>query len=152
MAIEYLLYSEASVSLEELQTFFTGAVGGDVGHGGTVFRDGMYVTVFRVPDDERDSTIPQFDFEHLITATFHFSNVADQATEAHNTALMVAAVLAFFDRYGRGVLLFNGERVVIQNVTGETVFSREWDEWFEGHEVASLIDGHRVDNLPQPLL
>jgi hypothetical protein len=152
MAIEYLLYSAASVSLEELQTFFAGAVGGDIGHGGTVFREGMYVTVFRVPEDERDSTIPQFGFEHLITATFHFSNLADQQTEARNTALMVAAVLAFFHRYGHGVLLFNGERVVIQHLTEETVFSHEWDEWLEAQEVAPLIVGHRIDNLPQPLL
>jgi hypothetical protein len=152
MATEYLLYSETTVSNEELQMFFAGSLGGDIGHDGTVFREGIYVTVYRIPEDERDSTISQFGFEHLTTATFHFSNLADERTEAHNTALMVSAVLAFFERYGRGVLLFNGEEVVIQYLTDEVVFSQGWDEWFENQEVAPLLAGHRVETVPQPLL
>jgi hypothetical protein len=153
MATEYVFYSDADIKSDELHTFFASALGGEIGAGGTVFREGLYVTAYWEPYDERNPAIRLFGFEPRITATFRFANLADEPTRDHNAALMVASVLAFFERYGgRGVLLFNGDVAVILRLTDDVVFSRHWDEWFEVAEVAPLLAGHRVDTVPQPLL
>jgi hypothetical protein len=153
MATEYVFYSDADIKSEELHAFFSTAVGGEIGDGGTVFGEGMYVTAYWEPYDERNPAIRLFGFEPRITATFRFANLADEPTRDHNAALMVASVLAFFDRYGgHGVLLYNGDVAVILRLTHDVVFSRDWEEWFEVPEVASLLTGHRVDTVPQPLL
>ena len=153
MATEYTLSSEAEVDTGELQDFMVAAIGGDKGPDGTVFRDGMYVTAYRVPDGEGNPAMQLFGFQHRVTATFRLSNLSNEATKNHNAALMVGAVLAFFDRYaGRGVLLFNGEVVIIERLTDEIIFDEEWDDWFENDEVTPLLRGFAVRPLAQRLL
>jgi hypothetical protein len=153
MATEYVFYSDADIKSDELHTFFATAVGGEIDDSGTVFREGMYVTAYWEPYEERNPAIRLFGFEPRITATFRFANLADEPTRDHNAALMVASVLAFFERYGgRGVLLYNGDVAVLLRLIGEVIFSRDWDEWFEVQEVAPLLARHRADTVPQPLL
>jgi hypothetical protein len=153
MAIEYSLASEADVDTQDLQDFMVAAIGGEKGPDGTVFRDGMYVMAHRLAEGEENSAMQLFGIQHRVSATFRLANLADEATRNHNTALMVGAVLAFFHRYaGRGVLLFNGEVAILQRLTGEIVFDREWEDWFENDEVTPLLDGYPIRPLPQPLL
>ena len=65
----------------------------------------MYVTAYWEPDEERNPAIRLFGFEPRITATFRFANLADEPTRDHNAGLMVASLLAFFERYGGSSVL-----------------------------------------------
>ncbi|WP_433830292.1 SitI3 family protein [Actinoplanes sp. CA-015351] len=153
MAIEYDLRSDADLDAGELLAFFAEAIGSAVVRDGAAFREGMYVTPDRVPEEDDDPTVGWFGFKHRSTTTFRFSNQADVATTEHNTAVMVGAVLAFFHRYDvHGVLLFNGEVVVIQRLTDRVSVADDWAEWLDGGEVAALIAGQSVHPLAQPLL
>ena len=79
----------------------------------------MYVTAYRVQPQEEDPT-------ERITVTFNFDNLASQQLRQHNTALMVAAVLAILDNYpGQAVLLFNGEHAVLERTDKEVVFDSD---------------------------
>jgi hypothetical protein len=91
-----------------------------------------------------------FGFQHRITATFHFSDLADDATDERNTALMVRSVIDLVRRYACcGVLLFNGELAIAQWTPGEIVFDADWEPWLR---MDSLLAGHARRRLPQPLL
>ncbi len=153
MAIEYTFYGEADVSSDDLRSVIVGAVGGAQGADGTVLRTGLNVTANRVDAGGGNPATHFFGFEHRVTATFRFSNTAEGGTRDHNITLMVGAVLAYFDRYaGRGVLLFNGEEVIIQRLDHEVVFNSDWDDWTDVDEVRPLLSGHAVRPLLQPLL
>jgi hypothetical protein len=153
MAIEFDLRSDADLDAGELLAFFAEAIGSTSVRDGAAFCEGMYVMPDRVPQDDDDPTVGWFGFKHRSTTTFRFSNQADAATTDHNTAVMVGAVLAFFDRYAvHGVLLFNGEVVVIQRLTDRVVVADDWAEWLDGDEVATILASQSVHPLPQPLL
>jgi hypothetical protein len=65
----------------------------------------------------------------------------------------VRAVLQFFDTYpGEGVLLFNGEEVVLQRLHGSVVVDSKWEELADIPELATLVAALEVAPLPQPLL
>lgn len=63
------------------------------------------------------------------------------------------AVLQVFDRYdGAGVLLFNGEEVVLQRLNGGVVVDSKWEDLADIPELAALVAALQVTPLPQPLL
>ncbi|MFC7533850.1 SitI3 family protein [Actinoplanes sp. GCM10030250] len=153
MAIEYTLRSDARAEQDDLRKLLVTALDGRSGPDGTVFRDGMYVTAWQVPEGEGYEVTRLLGFEHRVTAVFHFDNLADPATRDHNVAAMVGAVLAHFDQYrSHGVLLFNGEEIVLQRLTDEVVFNSDWEDWSELDEVAPLLVGHALRSLPQRLM
>jgi hypothetical protein len=153
VSLFYTFYGEADVTTDEIRSVMAAAVGGTVGADGTIFRDGMNVTAFRVEPEDAHSTTGHFGFQHRVTAVFNFSNRASAETGDHNVALMVEAVLAFFDVYpGRGVLLFNGEEVVLQRLGDGVEFNSEWEDWSEVNEVAPLVARHSLHKLAQPLM
>ncbi|WP_328459357.1 SitI3 family protein [Actinoplanes sp. NBC_00393] len=146
MAIEYTLLCDAGCGAAELQAFFRTEIHGDLDHGETVFCHGMYVTTRPIPDGEQKEL---FGFEPRIAATFHFSDLADDATDARNTACMVRSVLGLVTRYGCcGVLLFNGDLAITQWTPDEVVFDCDWEPWSQ----VELISAHPMRRLPQPLL
>lgn len=149
MAIEYTLLCDAGCDTAEAQAFFTTEIHGEFCHRGAAFCHGMYVTACRVGEGERHKAAELFGFEHRITATFHLSDLADEVTDEHNTALMVRSVLDLAARYTcRGVLLFNAELVIAQWTPSEMVFDCDWEPWLK----LDLVAGHAVRRLPQPLL
>ncbi len=154
MAIEYVLYGDTDVTAGELTELLAEAIEADRIDGTTAFRDDMYVSVVRVSGDEATEERPGdaaglFGFEHRVTATFRLAD----PPEPHNTALMVAAVLAYFDRYGDcGVLLYNGYRAVLQLLPDGVVFDSGWEQFTANDEVAALRGGNPARPLPQPML
>jgi hypothetical protein len=153
MAIEYSLSTDAHPSDDELHAFFAAVLDGAIGEGGTVFRDGMYVTVYGLADGEDDETSHHFGFDEQVSGTFHFSNLAGPETYRNNIARMVSSMLAFSANYpGNGVLLHNGELAVMQWSPTEVVFNSEWEPWSESAEVKALLTGHTVRSMAQPLL
>jgi len=160
MAVEYRLYSAADLSGDALASFMADALGGTViddspDHGGLrrVVRDGLDVTAYRVIPGDEAYAAGVFNFPHRITAAFRFSNRASEQVRAVNVVLMVRAVLSLFDAYpGDGVLLFNGEEVVLQKLSGQVSLNSDWEEWADIPELRPLGEGRDIRPLPQPLL
>ncbi|GAA0516698.1 hypothetical protein Ade02nite_25120 [Paractinoplanes deccanensis] len=153
MALEYDWSGDAPVDDATMRAFIAAAIGGDQRPDGTIFLNGMYVTVRAVTGDDVNPAIAVFGWEQRFSATFRFSNRAAEETAEHNTALMVHVLIAFAQRHGgNGVLLHNGERAVLRYGEGSVVFSSDWDDWVENAEVAPLLSQFRSENLAQPLL
>jgi len=153
VANEYDWVGDVDVDTPELRAFITTATAGEQHPDGTVFLDGMYVMAKAVPADNVNPDIRLFGFDERFTATFRFANLADPATRAHNTALMVHVLIAFAQSYGgSGVLLYNGEEAVLQYGKDGIVFDAEWEDWTENGEVAPLLNQFASRVLPQPLL
>ncbi|GAA1817489.1 hypothetical protein HC028_21095 [Planosporangium flavigriseum] len=153
MAMEYRLYGAADMTTEEIFSFMADAIDGSVSPEGFAQREGMTVTAYRVDSGEEASAAGLFGFPHHVTATFRFSNTAPSQVRERNTALMIEAVLRFFDRYpGDGVLLFNGEEVVLQRLAGDLALDRDWEDWTDVPGMSEVIAGREQRLLPQPLL
>ena len=153
MSLFYTFYGEADVSSEDFRALLAAATGGTIAPDGTIFREGLNVTAFRVGPDEARATAGYFGFEHRVSAVFNLANRATPEVREHNTVLMVEAVLAYFDAYpGRGVLLFNGEEAILQRLDGGIEFGSDWEDWLELPEVAPLVARHSLRRLGQPLL
>jgi hypothetical protein len=152
MALEYTYYGAADLTTDQLRSMVAAALAGDITPDGWVVREGLTAMPYRVDPGEEASAPPLFGFSHRITVRFRFSNL-QRELEEHNTALMVAAVLAIIDRTGAdSVLLFNGEEAILRSIDGEVVFAEDWEGWEDYPEAGPLLEGHRVEKLPQPLL
>jgi hypothetical protein len=153
VAREYTFYGAADTTSDDLRSVIAAAVGGSMAADGTIFLEGMYITARSVSPADRHSTTLLFGFDHRITVIFRFSNLARGSTAEHNTSLMAIAILALFDAYGEpGVLLYNGEEVILQKLDGGVVFNEDWEEWFEIDDLAPVLAAHARQRLPQPLL
>lgn len=148
MAIEYTYYGAADLDTDGLRSVVAATLGATLSADGSMFRDGLWVNAYRVEPAEAAKAPALFGFEHRVTVTFRFSSMHPEL-EQHNTALMVAVVLALSD--ADGVLLFNGEEAVLQTSSGEVTFAADWEDW-EEPEVAALMRDHRIAPLAQPLL
>lgn len=151
MAIEFDWYGDASVDTATLRAFIATATSGEQRPDGTIFLDGMYVMA-RASSDE-DGVIVLFGSDQHFSATFRFSNVTDDAKRNHNTAVMVRVLIAFAQAYqSSGVLLFNGERNVLQYGADGIVFDAAWEDWTANRETDQLLHEFSSRRLPQPLL
>jgi hypothetical protein len=149
MAIEYTYYGSADLSTQSLRSKVAGALGGSLTPDGTVTREGLSATAYRVEPGEEATAPSLFGFAHRVTVRFRFSARQRDLAE-HNTALMVGAVLG--PAQADGVLLFNGEEAVLQTADGETIFATGWEDWDDMPEVVALRRSHRGAPLAQPLL
>lgn len=150
MALEYTLQAEAQVARTTMTAFLAAALAGTANPDGTVFREGMYVMPGEVPIEDAHPATTEAGFTEKTDATFRFATIGRELTEDHNTALMVGATIAFFDRFGgRGFLLFNGERIIAQRLDDELVFADDWADYLEGDEVAALVGERPVRKLSQ---
>ncbi|ROT34234.1 hypothetical protein EF879_05220 [Micromonospora sp. HM5-17] len=154
MAVEYRLYGAADLETDQLVSFLAAELGGTVGDDGRVRRDGLDVTPYRVETgDEAWVATSVFGFPHRVTASFRLSNRVSEQVRELNVGLMMRAVLSFFDTYpGDGVLLFNGEEVVLQKLTGQVSVNSDWEDWTELAGLRMLRAGRDFRPLPQPLL
>jgi hypothetical protein len=153
MAVEFTWYGDADVETNTLREFLVSTVGGAQQPDGTVVTDGLSISARRVVGDEVDPDTALFGFEQRLRATFRFANLAAAATTEHNIALMVHTLIAFAQRHGgSGVLLFNGERAVLQYAPDSIVFDSDWEDWAENGEVAPLLTQFASRVLPQPFL
>jgi hypothetical protein len=152
VSLFYTFYGAADASSDAIRAVMASAVGGTVGDDGSIVRDGMHVTAYRVEPAEAHATTGHFGFEHRVTAIFTFANLASADVADHNTALMAEAVVAFLEAFpGRGVLLFNGEEVILQRLDDGIEFGADWEDWAELPGVRPLVARHAVRALAQPL-
>jgi hypothetical protein len=154
MSTFFTFYGEADLTTDAMRSLMSDVVGGTISPDGFILREGMDITAARVADDDdEESTGAYFGFTERVSATFAFHNLAGRALADHNTALMVAAVLAVFDAApGRGVLLYNGEHNVLQRFNNGVEFNSEWTDWSEIAELAPYLARYPSRPLDQPLL
>lgn len=148
MATEYTYFGAADLETAELRSVVAASLGATLSPDGSMSRDGLWVSAYRVEPEDVATAPHLFGFEHRVTVTFRFSSMHRELDE-HNTALMVGVVLALST--ADGVLLFNGEEAVMQTSGGEVTFASDWEDWDEP-EVAALMRDHRIAPLAQPLL
>ncbi|MBU2667417.1 hypothetical protein KOI35_28285 [Actinoplanes bogorensis] len=153
MALEYDWSGDTDIDMPALRAFIATATGGSQHPDGTVFLDGMYITARTVSDDDSNPAMKLFGFDERFTSTFRFANTADDATTDHNIALMAHVLITFAQsRKGRGILLHNGEKAVLQYGEHGIVFDSEWEDWTSNGKVAPLLTSFLGCALPQPLL
>jgi hypothetical protein len=154
VANEYDWDGDADVDIATLRAFVAAATGGEqLPDDGVVYRDGLYVMGGTVSGDEVNPALALFGLDQRFRLTFRFHNLAEPETTEHNTALMTHTLIAFAQRHGgQGVLLFNGERAVLQYGAEGVVFDSDWEDWAENPETAPLLTQFPSRVLDQPLL
>jgi len=154
VSLFYAFYGEVDAPSAEVQRLIAATVGAEHVSADTIFCEGMNVTVHHVEgNDVENSTGRYFGFAERTSATFTFDNLASSDQRERNVVRMVASVSVIFDAWpGRGVLLHNGERVVLQRLADGVEFDSEWDDWIEIEGVAPYLSAHAARRLMQPLL
>jgi hypothetical protein len=153
MATEYTLYSAAELSTDELLAFLAGAVDGSVTPYGYVDREGLQVSALAEPESEQAEMAEVFGFTHRVTAIFRFDNLAPPEVKETDTVLMIGATLQLFRKYrADGVLLLNGEEVVVQRLNGEVSLNGDWEDFAEIEGLKQIATMYPLRTVPQPLL
>jgi hypothetical protein len=151
MSLFYIFYSEADVLLLDIQRLLASALHGRIVVDDMIFREGMTASVYRI-EGEEDSTGKYFGFIERLEVSFNFDNSAPPRTTDHNIVLMVSSVLSILDTYpGRGVLLHNGDRAVLQRLDDGVEFDTDWEDWSTLGEIVTLASRNVLRRLPQPL-
>lgn len=152
MAMEYRFEGSADVPTEELLSFMAAVTGGFITDN-YARRDFLDITPWQVEPGDEAFAAAVLGFTDRVTIMFRISNRANSDQRDEAVVLMVRTVLQFFDRYpSEGVLLFNGEQVVLQRLNGGVVVDSKWEELADIPELAALVAGLEVAPLPQPLL
>jgi hypothetical protein len=152
MALEYVLYAAADLTTEEFLAFLAETLNAPIFYN-FVSCDGLQITAYREDPGEEAFSAEEFGFPHRLTATFQFANLAPRQLRDENTVLMVSTTLTFLNRYSSsGVLLFNGERVVLQKLNGQVELDRDWEEDWTLPGMDTVIAGLSQRPLPQPFL
>lgn len=152
MALEYAFYASADLAEEDLIDFMAQVTGGQ--KIGNFVRSGA-LDMTPAKEDDPDDVSPiaeMLGFVHRLTITFRIANLASDDEESEATATMVRVVLSFFERYrGAGVLLLNGELVVMQCLEDRVVFDSNWTDWDDIPTVIDLLRHSEHRALAQPL-
>jgi hypothetical protein len=152
LATEYTFEGSANVSVEELRSFMAAVTGGFITDN-YVRSDFLDITPLEVEPGDESPIGALLGFVDRISIVFRISNRADSHQRDEAVVLMVRTVLQLFDRYpSEGVLLFNGEQVVLQRLNGRVVVDSKWEELADIPELAALVAALEVAPLPQPLL
>lgn len=157
MALEYTFESSPRVGADELFDFFKQATGAEVVHLGAPFlrTAGMDVTPCAVDPDsprEREDFVPGAGFRCRVRAGFRMRNLASDYDRQEAYTAMLSSVLTFFLRHpGDGILLVNGERVVLSRYRDEVVFDT-WEGLDEEPAMVAVMAGYPRRQLAQPFL
>lgn len=91
-------------------------------------------------------------FRPNISVTFRFRGTASLDAQDVAWEVMLNAVIAFVRKYpAEGVLLFNGEEILMRCHNGEIIF--DTTEYFqEIPNLSAIVSRHRQETLDQPLM
>lgn len=92
-----------------------------------------------------------FHFSPDISVLFRLDPNEDDYEEGNR--VMLRAVMLLLEHGGDGVLLFNGERIILQRLAGDLVLNAEYGNWTQGLCLENEIRlPHGKRPLPSPLL
>lgn len=151
MALECEFYASADLSLNEILAFMAHAIDGQI-LGDYARRDTLDATPWDEDSDEVESDSDALGFDIRTRVTFRFSGKTTLEERASARIAMFRAVLDFFGRYGGdGVLLHNGERIIMRRIGGSVICKEGWEEWSDPG-VRELVAGLERRSLAQPFL
>ncbi|WP_257452646.1 SitI3 family protein [Archangium lipolyticum] len=92
-----------------------------------------------------------FHFRPDVLVIFRLDSNSDQYEEGHR--VMLRATMLLLEHGRDGVLLFNGERIILQRLAGELVLNADYGNWTKGLQLENEIQlPHEKRPLPSPLL
>ncbi|PTL85469.1 SitI3 family protein [Vitiosangium sp. GDMCC 1.1324] len=91
-----------------------------------------------------------FHFSPELSVGFRISNLGNHE---EGTRFMLRATMLLLDRSRDGVLLCNGERIILQRLGGQLVLNEDEGCWTDGFRLENEIQlPHEKRSLPSPLL
>ncbi|MBJ6760610.1 hypothetical protein JGU66_07525 [Myxococcaceae bacterium JPH2] len=103
-------------------------------------------------DEESRSLFEQdFHFKPDMIVGFRLSSNSPEYEEGYR--VVVRAALFLLEHGGDGVLLFNGEHIVLQRIGGALVLNADRGNWKDGLCLEREVHSpHEIRSLPSPLL
>ncbi|MFG1953049.1 SitI3 family protein [Micromonospora sp. NPDC048830] len=154
MADEFDFHASTTAHPEHLAQFLARALDAETVTPRFLRRDRMHVDLIRLEDPaDQDPIAPLLGFTHRVTVTYRLLPSSDEGAYYADVRAMVDSVLGILDHFGGdGVLLFNGEHMLIEALNGYVVFDSEWDDFRDVPELAEVARRHELRRLAQPLL
>jgi hypothetical protein len=154
MADEFDFHCSAPADLRELAHFLVHSLGAEVVTPQFLRRDGLHVDLVPVEDPaEQDPIAHLAGFAHRVTIVYRLLPSEDERRYHANVRAMIDSVLGTLTSFGGdGVLLFNGEHVLIEALAGHIAFDAEWSDFQDVPELAAVARRYELRKLAQPLL
>jgi len=111
----------------------------------------LWIDAHEKSDMGREIIEEGFHFRPDVIVIFRFDNNSKDYEEGNRVMLRVTMLLL---EHGRdGVLLFNGERIILQRLAGQLVLNADYGNWTRGLRLENEIRlPHEKRSLPSPLL
>jgi len=92
-----------------------------------------------------------FHFRPDVLVVFRLNPNSDEYEEGNR--LMLRATMALLEQSRDGVLLFNGEHIVLQRIGGQLMLNADYGGWTDGFCLENEVWlSHETRSLPSPLL
>jgi hypothetical protein len=92
-----------------------------------------------------------FHFSPDLSVGFRIDTNSDDFEQGHR--IMLRATMLLLEHGGDGVLLFNGEHIILQRMGGQLVLNEDSRNWTDGLRLEDEIRlPHEKRSLPSPLL
>ncbi|HYO51453.1 SitI3 family protein [Archangium sp.] len=111
----------------------------------------IWIGAIGVSDSGRLSIEEGFHFSPDVSVLFRLDSNSDEYEDGNRVMLRATLLLLEHDR--DGVLLFNGERIILQRIAGQLVLNADYGNWTDGLRLEDEIRfPHEKRSLPSPWL
>jgi hypothetical protein len=151
MAIEFILTLAARREASEVLGFVAAELPDGKAESTGARGDGLWVEVWPLSDEEKADWPEVLGVQASTEVRLRL--VSGAAYEAFDAARAAAVRLALrcLDRFGDGLLLYNGDQIVLVRLAGETTLNVSW-HWKENPALADVVASFPSAELSDPNL
>lgn len=111
----------------------------------------LWIGATRISDSGRSTIEEGFHFSPDVSVLFRLDSNSDEYEEGYR--VMLRATMLLLEHGQDGVLLFNGEHILLQRIAGQLVLNADSRNWTDGLRLENEIRlPHEKRSLPSPLL
>lgn len=149
MSMDYTVYIDTTLDIEEFVKRFSMASELDLSEGGVLYKNGVIVHYYTPGKLQVSVMLEAFGFKPKIAISFLFDKASDFTS---NTSTMFGMLneLRYMD-VDRYVLLANGEEIVLEYRDNTLFLNAQWDDWNKD-QYSIIAHPYIIETINSPLL
>jgi hypothetical protein len=151
MGLDYGLELATELKPEQLLRVLEEQLGLKWGDEKSLRSPALWIDVVETSSTGHEIIEEAFHFKPDVLVIFRLNAVSDDYEEGNR--VMLRATMLLLEHGRDGVLLFNGEHIVLQRIGGQLALNADYGGWTDGFELENEIRfPHEKRSLPSPLL
>ncbi|QRK12960.1 hypothetical protein JQX13_24755 [Archangium violaceum] len=151
MSLEYGLELSTGLKPQELLRLLEAQLALSWGNEKSLRGPALWIDCVEASRAGRESIEEGFHFSPDVLVIFRLDSNSGEYEEGHR--VMLRATMLLLEHGQDGVLLFNGEHILLQRIAGQLVLNADARNWTDGLRLENEIRlPHEKRSLPSPLL